>query len=109
MPTMTAPPAAGYADRIPYDRPTSLDDLRGPNQGTVRVAPNIDTGLHPVYDLSDPNRVRSLYAAVLRDSSVTQQEVLLNRNTLVAVWSSLDLPDRCRRLWEDSFPQLKSG
>lgn len=107
MPTMTAPPAAGYADRIPYDQPASLDLLRGPSQGTVRVAPNIDTGLRPVYDLSDPGRVRSLYAAVLRDGSAAQQEALLNRNMLVAVWSSLDLPERCRRLWEDRFPQLK--
>jgi hypothetical protein len=95
--TITAPSATGYADQIPYDTPLVLDDLRGPSAGTVRVSPNIDTGLNPVYDLTNPGRLRSLYAAVLRDGSVDQQAELLNRNTLVAVWPTLDLPTRCRQ------------
>jgi hypothetical protein len=43
---------------------------------------------------------------VIREAVRANQEQLLNTALLVRIWPDLILPVRCRKLWEDRFPQL---
>lgn len=95
-----------YELTIPYATPASLSDLGGPASGTVRVRPHINTGPDPVYDLSNEAMVWHLYSAVVRDGTAQEQESILNRSRLARLWPSLNLPTRCRRMWETRFPEL---
>ncbi|GAA1854002.1 hypothetical protein [Myceligenerans crystallogenes] len=95
-----------YAERIAYHTPRSLDALHGPTQGVVRVGPPISTAPDPVYDLSDEAMRWHLYSAVVRDGTGQEQEQLLDRATLIALWRELNLPVACRALWEREFPEL---
>ncbi|MFC8800886.1 hypothetical protein ACFT2C_24410 [Promicromonospora sp. NPDC057138] len=102
----TVPRGYVYADHIPYDTPDSLDDLRGPRKGVVRVGPPISTAPDPVYDLSDEDMVWHLYSAVVREGNARDHEALLERRTLIRLWPELNLPARCRAVWEAKFPVL---
>jgi hypothetical protein len=95
-----------YASTIPYDMPASLSDLRGPISGTVRVRPHINTSPDPVYDLSSEAMMWHLYSAVVRDGTAREQMSIMDRDSLVRLWSSLNLPTRCRQMWEAKFPEL---
>lgn len=95
-----------FEQTIPYETPTSLDELRGPTSGTVRVRPRIDTSPDPVYDLSVPGQRWNLYSAVVRDGLSSEQASLLNRTFLIDMWAELNLPVRCRAIWEAKFPEL---
>jgi hypothetical protein len=95
-----------YADHIRYDTPGSLDELHGPITGTVEVQGHIDTSLKPIYDLADPLRRWSLYTRVVRSGTAVEQAAFLDRATLVELWPSLILPERCRAAWVGKFPEL---
>jgi len=95
-----------YADHIPYVTPDSLDDLRGPTSGVVTVGPHIDTSLDPSYEVSDPKRARELYSATVRDGFVPDHVRILDRSLLLRLWPDLNLPVRCRAIWEQKFPEL---
>ena len=102
----TVPRGYVYADHIPYVTPDSLDDLRGPTSGVVAVGPHIDTSLDPTYELGDPNRARELYGATVRDGFVADHVRVLDRRLLLRLWPQLNLPVRCRAIWEQTFPEL---
>lgn len=95
-----------FEQTIPYDTPESLDDLHGPTSGTVRVRPHINTSPDPVFDLADPGQQWSLYSAVVRDGLPSEQGAILDRGMLLTLWADLNLPGRCRAIWEDKFPEL---
>jgi hypothetical protein len=102
----TVPRGYVYADHIPYDTPDSLEDLQGPTSGVVTVGPHIDTSLNPVYELRDQDRLQSLYSRVVRSGSASDQVKFLDRRVLLRTWPSLNLPVRCRKIWEQKFPDL---
>jgi len=102
----TVPRGYVYADHIPYVTPDSLADLRGPTSGVVSVGPHIDTSLNPVYELRDRDRLRNLYTRVVRSGFVPDHVKFLDGRTLLRLWPSLDLPIRCRKIWEQRFPEL---
>jgi len=95
-----------FEQTIPYDAPESLDDLHGPTSGLVRVRPHINTSPDPVYDLDSPSQRWSLYSAVVRDGLPSEQTALLDRELLLGLWADLNLPVRCRAIWENRFPEL---
>lgn len=102
----TVPRGYVYADHIPYVTPESLAELRGPSTGVVTVGPHIDTSLDPTYDLGDPDRLWNLYARVVRSGFVPDHIRFLDRQVLLRLWPSLNLPVRCRSIWEHKFPEL---
>jgi len=104
--SVTVPRGFRFEQTIPYDTPKSLDELRGPTSGTVRVRPRINTSPDPVFDLDDPDQLWSLYSAVVRDGLPSEQAAFLDRATLLALWAELNLPARCRTIWEEKFPEL---
>lgn len=106
---VTVPRGFRFEQTIPYDLPESLDELRGPTSGTVRVRPHINTSPDPVYDLAKPSQQWSLYSAVVRDGLPSEQVAILNRGMLLALWAELNLPARCRAIWEGKFPELAAA
>lgn len=97
-----------YKDTIPYDTPTSLDALRGPATGILEVPVTVHWGPRRTFDLDDPRDVHAAYRAIIREGTTTVQEELLNAEVLSRLWPELMLPERCRRTWEERFPDLAS-
>ena len=47
-----------------------------------------------------------VYQALVREGTSQIQEALLGETLLRQEWDGLILPDRCRGLWEERFPEL---
>jgi hypothetical protein len=98
---------SSYGDRKPYVVAESLDDLRGPTEGTVILPKHLDWSGDASYDLDRPARLASLYRTVLNEASSTNDlRAWLNERMLAQLWPTLWLPSQLRRLWESRFPQL---
>lgn len=98
-------PAARY--RRPYAVPESLDLLRGPWSGTVRLPVHLDWSGSAVYDLDSPGRIIDLYRAVLIEAASPQDlYAYLDAAVLRRLWAVLWLPAQLRRAWEQKFPVL---
>jgi len=84
--------------------PRSLDELRGPTTGTVRLPLRIYwSGPNPQnveWDLADTSRRARLYEIVLREGSLDDQRSLINGAELARLWDSLYLPTHIRRAWQ---------
>lgn len=57
-------------------------------------------------ELDRPGLRRAVYRAIVREGTRADQEALLNASLLKEVWPELLLPERCRTLWEMTFPEL---
>lgn len=103
------PPTAGggYALRrvVVVD---SLDVLRGPVHGKVRLPLRLDASARHEYDLDDDYFRRLLYRVVLLEAgSIDELTSWLDRAMLVREWPSLYLPRVVRAAWEDAHPVLR--
>lgn len=98
-----------YQDIVPYEVPTSLDALHGPAAGVLELPVTVHWGSRRVFDLDRPSLRRAAYRAIVREGTTADQEALLNAHLLGEVWRELILPERCRRLWEETFPELASA
>lgn len=96
-----------YRDVIPYEAPTTLDDLRGPRAGVIRLPISVFWGPDRTFDLENVDLAVMAYQALIRDGTVAAQDRFLNRRRLVELWPDLTLPVRCRELWESRFPELQ--
>lgn len=95
-----------YSDVKPYAVPARLDDLRGPEHGTVELPRNVYWGPNPVVDLDTPDGVEKAYQSVIQEGRVEDLRVLVHPGRLRAVWSDLLIPVRARTAWETRFPTL---
>lgn len=95
-----------FEQTIPYDTPESLDELHGPTAGDHPRAPSHQHQFRTVYNLAEPSQQWSLYSAVVRAGLPSEQAAILSRGMLLALWPDLNLPARCRAIWEDKFPEL---
>ncbi len=95
-----------YRDVVPYDVPSSLDALRGPADGLLELPVTVHWGPRRVFDLDRPGLRRAAYRAIVREGTTADQEALLNADLLRQAWAELILPERCRALWETTFPEL---
>ena len=96
-----------FADVVPYEVPPSLDALRGPAEGTLTLPLHLWWGPGSSFDLADRDELLAAYRAVVREGRTVDQEELLNLDLLVAVWSDLRLPARCRAGWEHLHAELR--
>lgn len=93
--------------RRPYAVPESLDLLRGPSSGTVRLPAHLDWSGSATYDLDAPGRVVDLYRAVLIEAASPQDlYAYLDDGLLRRLWALLWLPVQLRKAWEQRFPVL---
>lgn len=95
------------ADSLVYLVPDALTDLKGPASGTVQLPIHLDWGPYRGYDVADDASCATLYQLTLQNSgSIDEIGNIVNADRLVALWPSMRLSDRCRQLWEATFPQL---
>lgn len=81
--------------------------LHGARSGTVVLPPRLDWSRSNSYDLSDPVRVRTMYATVLREAlSEADLDSYLSRTLLIREWRNLRLPTFLRQTWERQHPVL---
>lgn len=107
-----APVATGARPGFTNTRPVfvidDLRDLRGPAAGTVSLPLYLDWSETSTYDLSEPHRVRTLYATVLREA-MSEEDLaqFLDVDVLTSVWGELNLPAFVRAAWEEAHPELR--
>lgn len=96
-----------YARNRPYVVADTLDELVGPDHGTVVLPRHLDWSPRPVYDLDVNASRRCMYETVLREAG-RQTDLCrhLNSRILRQDWPSLILPRRVRDMWESRFPEL---
>jgi hypothetical protein len=100
-------PGGGYALRsvVVAD---SLDDLRGPVHGHVRLPLHLDASARQSYDLDQDYFRRLVYRLVLLEAATVEDlTTWLDRDTLVHEWPELYLPRVVRAAWEQRHPQLR--
>ena len=99
-----------YAEAKPYTVPSSLDELKGPTDGAVRLPRHIDWGPAYVYDLAEESDLLLMYERVIREAQSTfDLRAYLNGSTLRRLWSDLFLPLPVRAAWQALFPELGLG
>jgi hypothetical protein len=101
-------PRRGYTDGFPYAAPVSLEQLRGPVSGVVRVPAHIDPRPDPVFNLEVESSLLEMYGAVVRAGTISDQCELLDAELLRHAWPTLVLPAPSRRLWHSRIPELAS-
>ena len=108
------PVAPGVRLGFSHTRPAfvvdDLSELHGPTTGVVTLPLHIDWTPSSTYDLSDPGRVRAMYAVVLREAG-SEAEVAewLDRDLLIEHWARIGLPRFVRAAWEHAHPTLQRG
>ncbi|NDL57046.1 transcriptional regulator [Phytoactinopolyspora mesophila] len=98
-----------FGDVVPYEVPSSLSALRGPAHGLLTVPVTVHWGPRRSFDLDDVAQRRVAYRAIVREGTPQMQEALLNQAVLRREWRRLVLPERCRKTWEDTFPELAAA
>ncbi|MGH4001387.1 MAG: hypothetical protein ACRDTJ_28455 [Pseudonocardiaceae bacterium] len=85
-----------------------LSALSGPVTGVVTLPLHLDWSMASAYDLARPQRVRTLYATVLREATSESDLIeFLDARLLADVWPDLNLPTFVRTAWEDIHPELR--
>jgi hypothetical protein len=89
----------------------SLDDLRGPAEGTVELPLWLFWSCPDrAFDLADRDMRLWFYQTVLREASrVEDLAAYLDGGTLIALWPDLYLPRGVRQAWEDQHPVLREA
>ncbi|PLS30177.1 transcriptional regulator [Bifidobacterium margollesii] len=100
-------PRVRLRDIKPYRLPGSLDELRGPAHGRIRLRHAVRWAPGDgIVDLDEPGGVRMAYQALIAEGGETDQREGINAGLLVGSWPDLNLDPRVRRLWEERFPEL---
>lgn len=93
----------------PVALPESLDELRGPTEGVVRLPLAVHAsgaGPREEFDLSRPGMRAALYQIVLREGSVADLRRWINAHALRELWPRVWLPQYVRQAWAERFPDL---
>jgi hypothetical protein len=97
------PPAGTFSARLrPFAIVDSLDDLRGPEAGRIRLPGRLwwSEPRHKSWDLSDPADLNHLYGLLLREAEPDDLSVWVNRARLLECWDQLVLPSYVRACWQ---------
>jgi hypothetical protein len=90
---------------------TDLNSLHGPSQCTPELPSRLYwSGPSPDFELGELYLRRWLHQIVLRKASRPDDPIrYLHRDTLIAVWPNLRLPQGVRQAWEERHPQLRAA
>ncbi len=87
--------------------PLSLDLLRGPTTGIVRLPTHLDWSGKAIYDLDAPGRLVDLYRTVIIEAATPEDlHSYLDGGTLRRLWTYIWLPPVAREAWEARFDDL---
>lgn len=92
----------------PVAVPTSLDELRGHLEGTVRLPIEVhSSGAGPTepFDLADPAMRAAMYQLLLRQGRLVDLQQFINGAELRRMWPQLWLPAWVREAWTVHFPE----
>jgi hypothetical protein len=79
----------------------TLQELTGPEHGTVELPLRLIRGPRRTFDLDDPDARLWMYENVLGESvRIDELRQFLHGPTLVAIWPALHLPRGVRAAWE---------
>jgi hypothetical protein len=103
--------AAILEERYRSRLPESLDDLSGPESGTVQLPAHIAWSGLTVFDVNRPPLCASMYQVVLTEGLREDLAAYLNRGLLVRHWPTLRtvVGRAIRDVWEAAFPELMEG
>ena len=95
---------ARYRDRLPR----SLDDLAGPETGTVQLPLHVAWSGVTAFDVEHTKRCIHMYQLVLTDGQRDDVTSCVSRLLLISHWPVLrNLLGRVvRDVWESAFPEL---
>lgn len=101
---------ARYADLKPYAFPDALDDLHGPDTGTIELPITIlwSPGSKRI-SLDKPSGRRRAYRAILSEGCIEDICRFVNRDILINLWPDLALPVQVAKGWEARFPELRGN
>lgn len=86
----------------------TLDELAGPDRGTVELPLRLWWNPDRAFDLAEPTMLAWMYENVLREAiRVDELRAFLDGPTLVRVWPDLNLPRAVRAAWEARHPRLR--
>jgi hypothetical protein len=93
-----------YRSRLPE----TLDDLAGPDHGTVQLPLHVAWSGQTVFNLDLPKACMHMYRIVLAEGQRGDVAAYLNRELLLRQWPILrNLVGRTvRKVWEAAFPEL---
>src|SRR5262249_25640146 len=96
-----------YRSRLPH----SLDDLTGPDHGTVQLPLHIAWSGLTAFDVDRPPLCMSMYHIVLTEGLQDDLVAYVNHELLVKQWPVLRtvLSTAIRSVWESAFPELSDG
>ena len=91
--------------------PCALDDLAGPDRGTVQLPPHIAWSGLTTFDVERPPLCLSMYHIVLTEGLRDDLVALLSPRLLVRYWPTLRkvIGRTIREAWESAFPELTEG
>jgi hypothetical protein len=96
--------------RARYERrlPSELDDLAGPQHGTVQLPQHVAWSGQTTFDLDLPKPCLHMYRIVLAEGQRDDVAAYLNRDLLVRQWPVLRtlISRTVRDVWESAFPEL---
>lgn len=96
-------PSQRYWQIKPYAVPESLDDLRGPTEGTI-LLPRSHRGT--VVDLGTAAGRAMAYSRLLDEVDIAELCGVVNKDRLVEQWATIQKSLRVAALWEERFPEL---
>jgi hypothetical protein len=96
-----------YRGRLPH----SLDDLAGPDRGSVQLPLHIAWSGLTAFDVERPPLCLSMYHIVLTEGLRDDLVAFLNPRLLVGHWPTLRkvVGRAIREAWESAFPELTEG
>lgn len=105
--SISAAREASYRNRLPE----SLDDLTGPDHGTIQLPLHIAWSGLTAFEVDRPKRCMTMYHIVLTEGQRDDLTAYINRRLLISHWPVLrKLVGRIvREVWESSFPELTEG
>ncbi|HXC83942.1 MAG TPA: hypothetical protein VNV62_18995 [Trebonia sp.] len=103
--------AAVMEERYRSRLPRSLDDLTGPDHGTIQLPLHVAWSGMTAFDVDLPKRCMSMYHIVLTEGQRDDVAAYINRQLLLSYWPVLRkmIGRIIREVWESAFPELNGG
>ena len=107
VPWVTSGPRGGPFASRPVPVVDDLDELRGPTTGIHQLPLHLDASARTHYDLSQDWARRAVLETVLTEAATKADlAAWVDRDVLLARWSTLFLPFYVRRAWQAQHPEL---
>lgn len=103
-------PRVLIGDTKVYALPNSLDDLKGPDHGTVFLRHSVWWAASDGHiNIDTVGGIRLAYRAVINEGLEEDFVSILNPTLLKKVWKNLSVARRAQQLWEERFPERASS